>query len=79
MRVTTQQMNCKNKRKRNDNKTGITGIHKAKDCKSYIVRKQINGKRVYLGSRSTLEEAKALLESYEDTIRADGYTERHGK
>lgn len=79
IRLTTQQMNCKNKRKRCDNTSGITGINKSKDCNSYIVRKQINGKRVYLGSRPTLEEAKKLLDSYDDKIRTDGYTERHGK
>lgn len=79
MRVTTQQVNCKNKRKRCDNTSGITGINKSSDCNSYIVRKQIDGKRVYLGSRPTLEEAKELLDSYNEMIKADGYTERHGK
>lgn len=79
IRITTQQINCKNKKRRNDSTTGITGITKSTDCSSYIVRKQIAGKRVYLGSRPTVEEAKKLLDSYKDIIRADGYTERHGK
>ena len=77
IRITTQQINSKNRRKRIDNTTGITGIHKYGNL--YIVRKQINGKRMYLGSRHTLEEAIELLNSYDDIIKADNYTERHGK
>lgn len=77
MRVVTQQINCKNKRKRKDNTSGITGIHK--NGNSFTVRKQINGIRIYLGSRCTLEEAIELLQSYDDVIKSDGYTERHGK
>lgn len=79
MRVTTQQMNCRNKHKRYDNKTGVTGIHQNKNCKSFIVRIQVNGERKYLGSRPTLEEAIQLLESHKNELIAEGYTDRHGK
>lgn len=77
IRIVTQQINCRNRRKRNDNTTGITGITKAGN--SYIVRVQLNGTRKYLGSRTTLEEAKELLDSYNSIMLSDGYTERHGK
>ena len=77
LRVTTQQINCKNKKRRVDNSTGITGI--SKNGNSFIVRKQISGKRIYLGSRPSLEEAIQLLDSYKEIAKSDGYTERHGK
>ena len=77
LRVTTQQINCKNKKRRVDNSTGITGISKSGN--SFIVRKQISGKRIYLGSRPSLEEAIQLLDSYKEIVKSDGYTERHGK
>ena len=79
IRITTQEINAKNKRKRSDNTTGITGISMCKSINEYIVRKQINGKRVYLGHRPTLEEAVKLLNSYQDVLKANGYTDRHGK
>lgn len=77
LRVTTQQINCKNKKRRVDNSTGTTGISKSGN--SFIVRKQISGKRIYLGSRPSLEEAIQLLDSYKEIVKSDGYTERHGK
>lgn len=79
IRFISQHLNCKNKRKLSNNTTGYTGISKCTKGIGYIVRKQISGKRVYLGYRSTLEEAVKLLESYSDILKADGYTERHGK
>lgn len=77
LRVTTQQINCKNRKRGVNNSTGIAGI--SKNGNSFIVRKQISGKRIYLGSRPSLEEAIQLLDSYKEIIKSDGYTERHGK
>lgn len=78
IRIISQSYNCRNTRKKRNNTSGITGINKTKDG-LYVVRKQLNGKRIYLGCRNTLEEAIKLLEIYSDEIKSNGYTERHGK
>jgi hypothetical protein len=62
-----------------NNTSGVTGINWNSASSSYTVRKYIQGKRKYLGHRSSLTEAVKLLDSYKDIILADGYTKRHGK
>jgi len=79
IRIVTQQINCRNSRKRSDNTSGITGISWNKVSNSFTVRKQLDGKRVYLGMRNTLSEAVTLLNSYRQVIENNGYTTRHGK
>lgn len=79
LRVTTQSINCKNTVRKKSNTSGVTGINWNNASGSFVVRKQLNGKRVYLGHRKTLAEAKELLDSHTDIILADGYTKRHGK
>jgi hypothetical protein len=77
IRITTQSINCRNRRKRRDNTSGINGITFNKASNSYLVRVCINGKRVYLGSKNSLEEANKLLHSYDSILESEGYTKRH--
>lgn len=79
IRVVSQALNCRNSKKAKNNTSGYTGINWNKSANSYTVRKYLNGKRVYLGSTETLEDAVLLLRSYEGEIRSNGYTDRHGK
>lgn len=79
IRVITQNLNAKNQKKRKNNSTGVTGINWNKASNSFVVRKMLQGKRYYLGQRKTLTEAVELLNSFTDTFRQEGYTERHGK
>jgi hypothetical protein len=78
LRVTTQSINCKNKKMRYDNKTGYTGISYNKSTNRYYIRKTINGKR-FFKSTKTLNEAIEVLDSMKDILSNDGYSERHGK
>lgn len=79
IRVVTQQINCRNACMSKNNTSGVTGINWNAGSNSYVVRKYINGKRVYFGQRSTLKEAELLLEQQQPAILAAGYTTRHGK
>ena len=56
-----QENGTKQTEPRVTNTTGLKGVTKNKHG-SYIVRKIINGKRVYLGSVKTLDEAKNLYD-----------------
>ena len=78
IRVVTQSINCKNAVMMKNNTSGVTGINWNKASNSFTVRKYIQGKRKYLGHRSTLLEAKKLLDSCENLLLSDGYTKRHG-
>ena len=79
LRLTTQSINCRNARIKRSNTSGVTGINWNASSNSFVVRKQLNGKRVYLGQADTLEEAQILLQEYSATLATEGYTERHGK
>lgn len=78
IRITSQSYNARNARKKKNNTSGVTGINITKSG-LYIVRKQLYGKRVYLGCRHSMQEAVELLKTYSEIIKSEGYTERHGK
>jgi len=59
--INAQKKELKQNKPRINNTTGYKGITKQGD--SFLVRKTIEGKRIYLGNCSTLEEAIALYES----------------
>jgi hypothetical protein len=79
IRVTTQAMNTRNRKKHGNNTSGFTGISWNKKADCFIVRKHLNGTRVYGGSAKTLEEAIPLLHNLEKLSYENGYTTRHGK
>lgn len=79
IRVVTQSINCRNSCKSKNNTSGITGINWNARSNSYVVRKYIDGKRMYFGHRPTLAEAELLLEQQQPALLAAGYTTRHGK
>lgn len=76
LRITTYTTNNKNRCKRSDNSSGITGIHWSTYHKHYVIRKVVNGKRLSR-SRKTLDEAKQVLKNLQ-SLDAE-YTKRHGK
>ena len=75
LRTVTRQINCRNRKKRSDNTSGITGINWSNTHQKYAIRRVIGDKRLST-YRSTLEEAIKVLEYYK-TLDAS-YTERHG-
>ena len=78
LRVVTQAINCKNRRKPNkQTKTNEVGITKSKN--SFVVRVRFNGVRHYIGSFKTIEEAISARDLYSVQRKLDGYTERHFK
>jgi len=78
LKVTTQSMNCRNRGKHKNNTSGYTGISFHKPTGRFVVRRTINGKRIWK-SHKTLEGAIEILKEVERLGREDGYTERHGK
>lgn len=76
LRLVDRQLNCKNRTKRSDNTSGVTGINWSDYHQHYVIRRTINGKRLSR-SRKTFAEALKVL----DELKAmgDGYTARHGK
>ena len=79
IRVTTQALNCKNQVKSKDNTSGYTGISWNAKANCYIVRKTLQGVRVYGGSAKSLADAVVLLDTLNERAYQDGYTTRHGK
>ena len=79
LRVTTQAMNTRNGSMRSNNTSGYNGINWNKASNSYVVRLFIDGKRQYLGQRTTLEEAIILRNSYNQARYNNGFTKRHGE
>ena len=76
LRVVSNQVNCKNRKKRIDNTSGITGIRWDNNKQRFIIRRTVKGVR-YSTSRKTLQEAIQVLN---DFTNLDGeYTNRHGK
>lgn len=61
-RWSTKLEQCLN-RKTKPGRSGHIGISVASDKVSWVVRKRINGERVYLGITKSLDEAIALYES----------------
>ena len=76
LRIITQAQNNKNRCKRSDNTSGITGIRWSDYHKHYVIRKTVNGKRISR-SRKTLKEAKKVLQELQSLDLE--YTKRHGK
>lgn len=76
LRLVTSVINSKNRKKRSDNTSGITGIRWSDYHNHYIIRRTIHGKRISL-SRKNLGEAIKVLQ--ELTLKDTSYTHRHGK
>ncbi len=77
LRTTTQQMNCRNRKKHKNNTSGYTGLSFHKPTGRYAVRRTVNGKRIWR-SHKTLEGAIEIWKEVEKLGLKDGYTERHG-
>ena len=76
LRLVDRQINSKNRSKRSDNTSGVTGINWSEYHGHYVIRRMIDNKRVSK-SRKTMQEALEVLEELK--ALGDGYTERHGK
>ena len=59
LRLATKSLNSQNSFIRNDNKTGVKGVHFRKDTEKFSASIQIDGKTYYLGCYSCLEDARA--------------------
>ena len=75
LRIVTPALNSRNRKKRVDNTSGITGIHWSNYHGHYVIRRTVGNKRLST-SRKTLEEALNVLEQYKAMDQS--YTERHG-
>lgn len=78
VRVTTQDVNCRNRKIRCDNKVGYSGISYREREGLYVIRKTVKGVRKSRSAR-TLEEALVHYEELRQEQLACGFTERNGK
>lgn len=76
LRLVTRYENNRNRKKRSDNTSGITGIRWDEGKQRYVIRRTVGDKRLST-SRKTLDEAVLVLEEYKQMDTT--YTERHGK
>lgn len=76
LRLVTRKINNRNRKKRSDNTSGVTGIRWSKSHQHYVIRRTIGNKRISR-SRKTFEAALLVLEELKQMD--DSYTERHGK
>ena len=57
LRICTNQENCMNRKKCNNNLAGYKGVHFRKDLNKFHAQIAFNGKKIYLGIFKTAEEA----------------------
>ncbi len=77
IRIVTQSENCRNRTKHKNNTSGYTGLSFHKPTGRWIVRRTINGKRIWK-SHKTKEGAIEIWKKVEKLGHSDGYTKRHG-
>ena len=76
LRLVNRMKNSKNRKKRCDNTSGITGICWNTGHNAWCIRRTVKGKRL-VTYRKDFEEAKQVL-AYFTSLDPD-YTARHGK
>ena len=76
LRLVNRTINSKNRKKRSDNTSGITGVCWNKSHNAWCVRKTVNGIRLTTYCK-TLDAAKAKIEEFQKMDSQ--YTARHGK
>ena len=77
LRLVSSKENSRNKPKRRDNKTGVTGVYFESYTQKYrasII--DLNGKNIRSKRFRTIDEAKQWRDS---KVKEFGYTENHGK
>ena len=57
LRDVTQAENCRNKSKRSNNTSGVTGVSWNKAARKWCARIQVNSKQIYLGSFNNIADA----------------------
>lgn len=75
LRLVTRKVNNRNRKKRSDNSSGITGISWSKNHGHYVIRRTVGNKRLST-SRKSMEDAIIALNYYKTLDKS--YTERHG-
>jgi hypothetical protein len=76
LRLVDRKLNNRNRKKRSDNTSGVTGIRWSEYHKHYVIRRTVGDKRLSR-SRKTFDEALKVLEELKQMDTS--YTERHGK
>jgi len=69
LRITSQHINCRNRKLRKDSSTGYAGINFRDNL--YIVRRYVSGKRMY-ASAKTLKEAITKLGQFNALAESEG-------
>ena len=76
LRQVTNQENCRNQKRRANNRSGVTGVIWRKDHSLWTAQIQANGKRVHLGFFKTKD---AAVEARREAEARHGYHNNHGK
>lgn len=77
LRPSNNYLNSKNRRKRNDNSSGFTGVNYHIGHKMWVARINVNGKRITIGEFKEKEDAISARILY--ISKLSEYSERHGK
>lgn len=75
LRAATHAVNMKNKKKRSDNKSGVTGVNWHAKDRRWVARIKVDGVTQRIGGFIHKEEAAAARK---DAERKHGFSERHG-
>lgn len=78
LRIVSRELNCRNARMREDNKSGYTGVFYHKSKKKYEASIKVNKKSIYLGRFSTAEAAAEARTAWLQCNPNYGFTTRHG-
>jgi len=76
LRLVDRKLNNRNRKKRSDNTSGVTGIRWSEYHQHYVIRRTVGDKRLSR-SRKSFDEALIVLEELKQLDTS--YTERHGK
>jgi hypothetical protein len=79
LRDVPQKLNNKNKRKQNNNTSGVTGVSYRKDTGKYRAYVKNEGHQITIGTYLTLEDAALAREIYLCNHLELGFTTLHGK
>ena len=76
LRSVSRKLNCRNKRLRDNNKSGVNGVYWSKQSKKWAAQIRVDGGRVHLGVFDDLRDAARVRKQAE---RENGYHENHGR
>lgn len=79
LRLVSECLNARNRKRRADNKTGVNGVSFDREHNKFNASITIYGKQKRIGRFNSIDEAAKALESYKIARTIEGYTDRHAR